>query len=107
MISYISVSAAVKWSPSQTWIVEALTVFRRETTKRETIMGIKLEGPELVTNSGERVKYVPHDHNRGISRRLGCRDVIIHPSTSKINGITLRMTVKNSIVMWNAVMIRK
>ena len=36
-------SAAVKWSSSQTWTSEPSTVFRRDITKREIIMGIKLE----------------------------------------------------------------
>ena len=44
IISCTTLPAAVKWSPSQTWTTEASRVFRRDTTKRETITGINLEG---------------------------------------------------------------
>ena len=35
-------SAVVKCPPSQTWMSEASTAFRRDITKREIITGIKL-----------------------------------------------------------------
>ena len=44
IISCTLLSAAVKWSPFQTWTAEVSTVFRRDITKREIITGIKLEG---------------------------------------------------------------
>ena len=44
IISCATLSAAVKWSPFQTWTAEASTDFRRDITRRETITGIKLEG---------------------------------------------------------------
>ena len=59
IISCTSLPARVKWSPSQTWTSESSTVFPRDTAKRETITGIKLEGPGWQhINSVERVKYV-------------------------------------------------
>ena len=59
----------------------------------------------MITNSTERVKHVHCNHNRGITEVW---DVVTSEcAKGRRNVITLPMTVKNSVAMWNAIVTEK
>ena len=52
-------------------------------------------------------RHVHLDHNQRENGRLGCYNIRVYPLMSGRDVVTLPITVKNSIVMWNAIMTRK